>query len=702
MEIIKNAANSKKGSAVIHVLVCVLIGFVILYRLNQLDNVFIIGDEFGYFANAAHLAGYDWTSVGAVNPYYSFGYSLILLPLFLLKNASLMYKAAVFGNYLLLVISYFIINYLVGKLSEKTDVLLSSSIAAACVLYTANVFNAQTALAETLIFTVFNIVLFLFYKVINNQRKLNIVLLSLASVYLIAVHMRAVVVFIAISICLFILMLKKKLSVGKFFLFFIVAVLPLFLILFVKRFFMGGLYDGSIYLAFNDFSGQVPKLAILFGEGGFLKFLYGLIGKLWYIGCATYFIAWWAFIPMIRSVKKVFGKEATAYDHVCFFAFLCFVGALLLSTFYFLTVDRVDKLLYGRYTEYVITAVVMTGLIEIINNRKRMLIHVAYVLAGYGATMLIQVMLDFYENPEILYSNNLIGVSYLAGDLIKKVEYTGFEHIVFRKVLIISVILIILISVLKDVLKKGAEISIPIIVALIAFSWAFMADAWASGTMYVYHDSDYIERFEQVLASEPGDTIVFPYFVDDTKSTLLKADYLQYYYMDKKVVLTNVDDVDTSYDGPVIVPKTSGAIWAIMANYEWLLNSRYFAMGIRIGSEKYNTIRNSVVGLEQKISFEKSAYEDGLLSSMQFLGKGKYSFRCDLSEKMTDEAFDRFEIIVNGVPLKTVTEFTDPANRVIETDMEFAGNSMVDIRVYYDETIVKDDPVEATSMVLVN
>ncbi len=73
MEIIKNAANSKKGSAVIHVLVCVLIGFVILYRLNQLDNVFIIGDEFGYFANAAHLAGYDWTSAGAVNPYYSFG-----------------------------------------------------------------------------------------------------------------------------------------------------------------------------------------------------------------------------------------------------------------------------------------------------------------------------------------------------------------------------------------------------------------------------------------------------------------------------------------------------------------------------------------------------------------------------------------------------------------------------------------------------
>lgn len=266
MELIRNAANSRKGSIVIHAAVCILIGVIILYRLNQLDNVFIIGDEFGYFANAAHLLGYDWTSVGAVNPYYSFGYSLILLPLFLLKNASLMYKAAVFGNYIFLVISYFIINYLVRKLSSKTDVLLSSSIAAACVLYTANVYNAQTALAETLIFTVFNIVLFLFYKVINNQKKLNIVLLSIASVYLIAVHMRAVIVFIAITICLFILMLKKKLSFGKFFLFIFVAVMPLFLILFVKRFFMGGLYDGSIYLAFNDFSGQVYRSWEYFSE----------------------------------------------------------------------------------------------------------------------------------------------------------------------------------------------------------------------------------------------------------------------------------------------------------------------------------------------------------------------------------------------------------------------------------------------------
>ncbi len=700
MELIRNAANSRKGSIVIHAAVCILIGVIILYRLNQLDNVFIIGDEFGYFANAAHLLGYDWTSVGAVNPYYSFGYSLILLPLFLLKNASLMYKAAVFGNYIFLVISYFIINYLVEKLSSKTDVLLSSSIAAACVLYTANVYNAQTALAETLIFTVFNIVLFLFYKVINNQKKLNIVLLSIASVYLIAVHMRAVVVFMAITICLFILMLKKKLSIGKFFLFIFVAVMPLFLILFVKRFFMGGLYDGSIYLAFNDFSGQVPKLGILFGEGGFLKFLYGLIGKLWYIGCATYFIAWWAFIPMIRSIKKVFGKEASAYDYVCFFAFLCFVGALMLSTFYFLTVDRVDKLLYGRYTEYVISVVIMTGLMEIINNRKRMLIHAAYVLVGFGFTALIQVMLDFYENPDILYSNNLVGVSYLAGDLIKKIDYTGFEHIVFRKVLIISVIIIIILSVLKDVLKKGAEITVPVIVALIAFSWAFMADAWASGTMYVYHESDYIERFEEVLANEQGNTIVFPYFKDDTKSTLLKADYLQYYYMDKKVVLTDIDDIDSNFEGPVIVPKTSDAIWYVAGNYEWVSNSKYFAMAIKGGTEKYNAARSSVVGLEQNIYFDKSAYEDGLLSTMQFLGRGKYTFKCDLSDKLTDEAFDRFEIIVNGVPLKTITEFTDPEARVIVTDMEFAANAMVDIRVYYNEKVVKN-PAEVMTMTLV-
>ena len=82
MKLRENYEFTGKQTALIGVLLVSILAAV-LWRIRSLDGIYIIGDEFGYWADAAFFAGKNWSEVGSMNPYYSFGYSLILAPLFL-------------------------------------------------------------------------------------------------------------------------------------------------------------------------------------------------------------------------------------------------------------------------------------------------------------------------------------------------------------------------------------------------------------------------------------------------------------------------------------------------------------------------------------------------------------------------------------------------------------------------------------------
>ena len=61
---------------------CVVLCIAYLYRMRDCNILYIIGDEYGYWANAAYMNRFDWTGVSQHNSYYSYGYSFILFPLF--------------------------------------------------------------------------------------------------------------------------------------------------------------------------------------------------------------------------------------------------------------------------------------------------------------------------------------------------------------------------------------------------------------------------------------------------------------------------------------------------------------------------------------------------------------------------------------------------------------------------------------------
>ena len=51
-------------------------------NIKNINTVWELADEAGYLCNAAYLSGTDWSDVATTIPYYGYGYSIVLIPLF--------------------------------------------------------------------------------------------------------------------------------------------------------------------------------------------------------------------------------------------------------------------------------------------------------------------------------------------------------------------------------------------------------------------------------------------------------------------------------------------------------------------------------------------------------------------------------------------------------------------------------------------
>ena len=93
---------------------CIIIMVITLFFVGEKNVPYVLGDEFGYWTSAAYFFGYDWSGIASINGYFSFGYGLLLTPLFLLKDSVLMYRTAIVMNALFLVGS-FVLAYIAGQ-----------------------------------------------------------------------------------------------------------------------------------------------------------------------------------------------------------------------------------------------------------------------------------------------------------------------------------------------------------------------------------------------------------------------------------------------------------------------------------------------------------------------------------------------------------------------------------------------------------
>ena len=131
-----------------------ILGFLMLrlFYITRVKGPFVYTDEMGYWGHAANLAGNTWAGVMGDMPWYAFGYSLFLAPLFLISNnIVIMYRMAVILNILFGLLSFALAYRVIGKLVLGSNVLFKGSLAFVATAYSAYIFQSYVAWSETLL-----------------------------------------------------------------------------------------------------------------------------------------------------------------------------------------------------------------------------------------------------------------------------------------------------------------------------------------------------------------------------------------------------------------------------------------------------------------------------------------------------------------------------------------------------------------------
>lgn len=398
------------------------------YGLQRLFGFSLFPDEFGYWAPAAKMLGWDWSEATSLGSYYSFGYSLILTPvLYFVKDSITAYRAAVVLNMVMMCMGLYLLYCLMQKLFPGTEKERAAIISGIAVLYPPWIFYMQMTMTEALLLFLYILICWIFICFLEKPRALTAVFLVLALVYIYFVHMRSIGIIAAGGITLALWSIAGK-SPGRRrkTLLVLGALLCLFLLgLRMKNVMIDLLYHSSSreVLNYNDYSGQWFKLRYLLSPDGFKGFLAGCAAKVLYLGLATYGLAYRGFYFALKKSVGAFRnrKKGTtdSLSYIWIFLMLASAAQFLVTAVYTIGSadkgnDRLDLFIHGRYSELMVPVLIAVGLVQLLKSR-RIWLGMAVSMAGTALFTLAAVRVVESSNTGMtnIHGYMMVGMSYM-------------------------------------------------------------------------------------------------------------------------------------------------------------------------------------------------------------------------------------------------------------------------------------------------
>lgn len=382
------------------VILCVLIVTVVcLWNVGEHDRVRRVYDEIGYWGIAARLSGYNWEDIMNSISYYSFGYSILLVPLFWLfrmgVSISFCYKIAIVLNVIMLDLSIFLAAYVAEKWAPKINKYYRLLCVLVITLYNNNIMQTNTAWPETCIYFLYWCILALSIRVFEYKRFRDVAGLIGLSAYLFVVHMRTVAVPIAVGIILGIFFYNdgrtkkaraRGVKIQKKQVIIIAAIIAgIIIVLLLKGFVQNSIYGmqggEEASLRSNTFASALPQLKYFFSLDGWKDVILSFLGKIYYQGIASFLLVYYGFGLLVKRII-ISVKEAKEYgedkilkpvDYWGILIILITFGSIMVSTLFTLnplysgepTWNRADRVIYGRYTEFLLSAFLLFGLLAL-------------------------------------------------------------------------------------------------------------------------------------------------------------------------------------------------------------------------------------------------------------------------------------------------------------------------------------------------
>lgn len=424
----------------------ILAGFLCLWAIlasaavREACGPLILPDEFGYWAQAANMAGMDWHETVSKYSWYSFGYGLLMLPFMkLVSNPIAAYRMLTGINFLLLEISplfvYQTLLHIYGERNKKKLAVISG----AAMLYVSYLTYAHTTMTESLLTFLYVLLAYGLCRWFARKSPGNFVLVLLTAGYMYMVHMRTIGILLATALLMCLSAFgdeqKKK---GKNVFRIAAVIVGIVLVLFLQNIGKTELIDSvgsETYAALtkgNDYAGQWGKIRFLFSLKGIGYFFAGLFGKVFYLGCATFGLYYWGMAYLLKRAKELFvclkrKEEYKKESWLYIWLLLSHVAALLITAIYCMRTNRLDGILYGRYHENTLPFIMAFGIAALLVQpkvKKRILWLIGlsstgfffiYMLLGTGqivytnrhsitGVLYALAFADFYDSKTILYA----------------------------------------------------------------------------------------------------------------------------------------------------------------------------------------------------------------------------------------------------------------------------------------------------------
>lgn len=367
------------------------ISFIYVWNLAGVNKI-VTGDEFVYWGIGATIAGFDWKDLLSVSDYYSFGYSFILVPLFLLVKAgmsmTMVIKIAALLNGIFLIGCYFIALMLTNLIFDQESITTKKIISLFATLYIGNLIHMNMVWAETWLIFIYWLVILLLMNFFRTPSCKNVFFLLLSTAYIFTVHMRSVGVVIAVGCVLFLYFainfktLQKKVMIFAL----IDAVFLYVAVSLLKKWITELAFAESEHIvsSINNISANVQVMESNFSVSWLIDVVMSMLGKLFYAGTATFLLAFVgaAFSisclgkKAIRCIKEK--EEWQMKEWLILFCLLSFlaengVAAIFKITSYFsevVVLAQYDTVVLGRYADFVVGPIIIIGLYTICNMSK--------------------------------------------------------------------------------------------------------------------------------------------------------------------------------------------------------------------------------------------------------------------------------------------------------------------------------------------
>lgn len=418
----------------------ILLGFMgvwflaALAVLPGLNAPVILPDEFGYWAQAAAMTGRDWSGTVSQFSWYSFGYGLLMFPFMaVIQDPTTLYQVMAGVNFGLMGLGTIVLYRFLGEAFGAVKKKYLALGAGTGLLYVSCVTYAQTTLAETLLSFLYLLLAWGMVKWLQHPGLWRGLLPVLAAGFMYMVHLRTVGILLGTGLCMVLgaVFRDKKPGSWKRILL-LLAILGSVAILTgaVKGTLVSevGSTEYQILVQTNDYAGQWGKLAYLCSLEGLYRFFTGLLGKVFYLGCASFGLYYWGMALLLRQTGKLLTSMRKSSSCVteslqewcCLWLLLSHGAALLVTNIYCLGSDRMDAFLYGRYHENTVPPILALGVVELLTapGMRRRLLWLTGLLGG-GFLAVYSIL----GSGEILYANrhSVTGILY-AFDLAERYD----------------------------------------------------------------------------------------------------------------------------------------------------------------------------------------------------------------------------------------------------------------------------------------